>query len=443
MNTENRDRVIKREQREEKNPLGIKVIGLCVIVLILVMVISAVVSGLSGISVTDISSEKAEGALIYDSLPDSIRNIEAFSSGTVLLTDTSVDYIDSSGRKIASNSHMYSQPVMKVGKSTVLLYDKGGTAFRIEKNSSIYNNYTVNSTITTAAVGVKGNYAYVLNEDAGYQSHLYVYSYQGKKQFEWGSASDYCLTTALSDNGKSIAVSMISVENGEYVSKVSLFNFKDEEAVYTASFTDSTVYHIEFINRNRLAVYTDNGVFVVDKQGNSSAVFECMPSELTHSSFCPGGLNAVAVAKHGNSKDSAINVFDRKHETLFTLDFDSEIFDVKASKNFVAVMLGDSISIFDKKSGNTGNIKVGEKCIDAVFSGRTLFVQTVSGIYSFDVDSDTDLTVKKEVSDEPKTSYDVTDSTISAEETTAEDAVSVTEAASEDNTTVISASAFG
>ncbi len=393
---ENEDLIIERKASEKGKSKAPAVLGICLLLLIAVMVISAVISEVSGVSVAEIGAEQEKGGIIYDTLPDSIKNIEKYSSGIVMLTDTAVDYLDSTGRKLASNSHQYSQPVMVPKASSILLYDKGGTSFRIEKNSKIYNTYTVANPITCASIDKRGNYAYVLNEDGGFQSHLYVYSYKGKKLFEWGSSSDYCIGTAISDNGKNIALSMLSVKNGEYLSKIIFFNFKANEAAYTVELPDCTVFRLEFLSGKNLAVFTDNGIYVIDKNGEYVKKADYSPSEIMHSGICDNGISCVALALHGNSKDSLLTVFNKKLDAVFTLEYNSAIHSVCSSDKYVAVLLGGSVEIYDAKGMKTGSITIDEKCFDVAFSGRSLYILTVSGIYSFDAYGEYDLTVVTE-----------------------------------------------
>ncbi len=393
---EKEDVTIERENGSNKKITAPAVIGLCVLILIAIMVIAAVISSVAGVSVSDIGGSDEGGVLVYNVLPDSIADIEGYSSGLVMLTDTALVYLDSNGKNLSSNSHQYSQPVMVKGGSTVLLYDKGGTAFRIEKNSKIYNTYTAANPITVATVDKKGNYAYVLNEDGGFQSHLYVYSYKGKKTFEWGSSQDYCISTALSDNGKNVAVSMLSVKNGEYLSKVSLFNVKESEAAYTAEFPDCTVFRLEFLSGKNLAAFTDNGVYVIDKNGNVDKRAEYAPTEIMHSAVMNKGLSAVALASHGNTKDSLLKVFDEKMNNSFSLEYNSEIMNVRTSDKYTAVLLGDRVEAFNEKGEKTGSIIIDEKCTDAAFAGRNLFVFTVSGIYRLDSFGEYDLSRLRE-----------------------------------------------
>lgn len=384
-----KNNIIEKENTEVKahKPLGFKSIALCILLLILLMAISAVVATVFDVSLFNVGNKNADGSLIYSTDSEEINEMYAYSSGVVMLTDSSVEYLDSNGKRLASNTHRYSQPVMKSNGKTVLLYDKGGTDFRLERDLTVYNDYAVNSTITTAVLGKKNNYAYVLNDDEGYQSHLYVYSYQGKKQFEWGSASDYCIAAALSDNGRNIAVSMLGVENGEYYSKVLLFSFGKTEAVITSVFNDCTVYEIKFINNKTLAALTDNGIFVINKYGGTEKIYDYLPSELVHSDSTSSGLTAVSCARLGNTKDSVVKVFDRRFNEKYELNLTSET-NVCTSDDFVAVFCNESIGIYNAKNKQTADIEFSDKCIRAVFSGRTLFVETVSGIYSFDAYSD-------------------------------------------------------
>ncbi len=410
MREKNEDIVIKRSPSDKKKNKKNNAMGFAVLVLIFVMVICAAAVRFSGISATELDKNKTYGNIIYDSLPDSIDNIEKYSSGTAMLTDTSLDYLDASGERIASNSHLYSQPVIDVKNTTVLLFDKGGTSFRIEKGTNIYNSFTVNNPIVTASIGKKGNYAYVLNEDGGYQSHLYVYTLQGNKQFEWGSAQDYCITTALSDNGRNIAVALLGVENGEYVSKVNFFSFRDEAASYSIKLSDCTVFRLEFINNKTVAALTDNGVFVIDKNGEYEKVSDYSPSEILHSACAFHGLKAIAAAQHGNVKDTQVSVFNKKFEELYTLDFDSEVFAVRASDKYIAVLLSDSILMYGTDGTMTGKVIFDEKCVDASFSGNTLYVLTVSGIYSFNVRESYDLSAEAQenTTQEPQSTAETT-----------------------------------
>lgn len=386
---------IKRPSGTGKLPV---IIGIAVIALILMMAAAALIAHLTGMSLTDFEANEKAGSVIYDSLPDSIENIEKYSSGVVMVTDTAVDYLDSQGNHLASNPHTFSQPCVDIKNTTLILYDKGGLSFRIEKGTTVYDTFTVSKPIVTAGIGKNRNYAYVLNDDGGYQSHLYVYNLQGNKLFEWGSSADYCIETALSDNGRSIAVALLGVKNGEYVSKINFFNFRDDKALYSIELPDCTVFGLEFINNKTVAALTDNGIFVINKNGEYEKTAEYSPVEILHSSSSFRGLKSVAVALHGNLKTTQVSVFNKKFEELYKLDFTSEVYSVKTSDKYTAVIQNGIISVYNNKGEMTGSIISDERVEDAAFSGNSLYALTVSGIYCFDVNSTYDKTFVSEES---------------------------------------------
>ena len=147
------------------------------------------------------------------------------------------------------------------------------------------------------------------------------------------------------------------------------------------------------------------------KKGEYVKKSDYSPSEIMHSSVSDKGISSVALALHGNTKDSLVTVFNKKFDSVFSLEYNSEIYSVCSSQKFIANILSDTIEIFDEKGNKTGSIAIDEKCADAAFSGRYLYILTVSGIYCFDAYGEYDLTAVKE--------ENVTGEFIIKEETTA------------------------
>lgn len=358
----------------------IKVLAMSLLLLLLIAAAAAAVANFSGVSLFGAVEPKSTGQY-YSVEPDNINDFEAFDSGLVLLSDSAIQYIDASGREISSSAHSFSKPVMEVNSKTVLLYDKGGRQFRIEKNAAVYNSYTVNGAITCAALGKRNNYAYVLNEDGGYQSHLYIYSFRGTKQFEWGSASDYCLDIALSDNGRRAAVCASGVNNAEFYSRVILFDFNSSEQLYSAEFSDCTVFSIEFIDSKRVAAYTDKGIYILDETGNRTAVQEYSSNELKHIAAAHGGLKCSVISKYGNEQAPVINVFNKKAKLLFTREYNEKLTGADTSSRFTALMFEDSIEVLNRENAVVGTVTLSDGGIKCVINGSKLFVHTASGLY--------------------------------------------------------------
>lgn len=378
----------RRNPRKKKKSAGnnvslIKVAGLTLLLLLLILAAAFFLNG--KIPSSNVSEEIEDTFCSINS--DNIKDIVPFADGVAILSASALKYLDAAGNEIVTNTHSLVNPVVEANSKTVLLYDRGGYSMSIENNASEYRKLSFNSVITTATIGHDGNYAYVLNSDNGYQSHLYVYTLNGKKQFEWGSASDYIIDVALSDNGKYAAVTLMGIEGAEYFSKIILFKFNSSEPVYTVELRDTTVYEIDFTASKKLTAFSDTGVYSINSKGEFAAVQTYSASEMSYASVYYNGLACTLNSRFSNEKEPVLTVFNKKGKQIFTHAFSEQITGVYCSKNYACVIADNVIEIFNKEGTSVGKILLDENCVKAVIADRRIYALTSSGIYSFSVNT--------------------------------------------------------
>ena len=388
-----------------------KVLGLS---LLIVLVFLAAVLFISRYTDLDLFGTDDEAANVADGMvfkidADNVRSVKPYGNGVAMLTNASMLYLDSAGREIESNKHIFASPEMQISDKTVFLYDKGGTGCRIEKNASVYCEFTAPGIITCGAVGRRGNYAYSVDNHEGYQSHIFVYSVKGEKQFEWGSASDYCFRLALSELGNRIAVCVVGVQNAEYYSKVMLFSFNSGQPNYSVDFSGKTVFDIDFVSGKKLAVYTDAGVYLIDSDGSMTARQEYSASEIEHSCVNAHGLSCTAVIPYGNEQTPLITVFDASHKPIFSHQYNTLISGVVSSNSYVGVVMLDKVQILSRSNRIVGDIHPGEACERCVIVNNYLFVLTGTGLHRYHLRFDSERAettvgyVPQVVRDKPRT----------------------------------------
>ena len=367
--------------RFKKNAL-VKLIGLGVLVIILIAVVAVIIVNNRKPSTASVSDDN----LIYPVTADSVIDVASFPSGVALLTSGAVEYVDPYGNLINANEHQYTNPVMTLSGKNMLLFDRGGTNLKIEKDSVTYKELTLEAPVSCADITTNGTYAYVLNADGGYQSHLFVYSYKGKLLFEWGSA-DYVLGVSLSPNGKFAAVSVLSVVNAETISKVYYFNFNKNEPVYISEFPEETVYDIEFVSTKNVVAFTDNGVYLLDASGSSSTLNHYSENELNHSDILKNGVGLSAINHYGNTNNAVVFYLDKGCKKTYEHTFQSSILGVYAGAANAAVVFADEVQILGSRDSVVGRIMLPETCIHCAISGRYLYVVSSSGLYRFNAHS--------------------------------------------------------
>ena len=356
-------------KKSKKLPV-VTIFGVAALVLLLIISAAVVIADHSG-------SKKTHG--VYSINGDAVESIAPFSSGIAVLTSNSVDYVDQFGNLMGANEHNYTNPVMITSGKNLALYDRGGTSLKIEKNASLYKEHSFESPITCVDITSKGTYAFVLNADNGYQTHLFAYSYNGKKLFEWTSA-EYALCVSVSNTGKHAAVCTLSVNNAEAVSKVYFFSFNKPTHDYMVEFADETVFDVSFVSSKKVVVLTDRGAYQLNQKGEKSVLCEYSANELNHTDLYNAGMGVCAIDLYGNSNNTKVFLFDRGYKNVYENTYQDSISRVIADENYCAIVFDKQIRILSAKNVETGVIDLDEICLDAVISGGRLYVLTAGGI---------------------------------------------------------------
>lgn len=378
---ENEKNEVQTDQTVAKPKAQIKIspfmlIGIAALVVLVIIAAAIAVADHAESS----GKNRTHGAYTINS--DSVLELGDYTSGVAVLTSNSVDYVDSFGNLMSANEHTYTNPVMITSGKNLVLYDRGGNLMKIEKNASLYKSFTFEAPISCADITSKGTYAYVLNADSGYQSHLFVYSYKGKKLFEWSSL-EYVVRVAVADSGNFVAINTISVGNADTLSKVYLFQFNKETYDYMEEFIGETVFDIDFVSGKKIAVLTDRGAYLMNAKGERTALCEYSANELNHTDLKKGSLGIVSVNLYGNTNNTKVYLFDRNYKNVYEQTYQNAISDVIADLNYYAVIFGNEIRILNSKNVETGHILLDEVCMDAVISGGKLYVLSSGGIRQY------------------------------------------------------------
>ena len=363
----------KEIKKTRKNLPPLMVLGIAALVLILIVAISLAIA-----EHADSSGQKRTHG-VYSVNADDVLDIAPFSSGLAVLTSRSVDYVDAFGNLMSANEQTYTNPVIKTAGKNMILYDRGGSAMRIEKNASEYQTFEFDASVSCADITAKGTYAYALNADSGYQSHVFAYSYKGVKLYEW-SSSEYVMRTVLSPGGNYLAVSTISVLNAQSVSKVYLFQFTKGTHEYVVEFTGETVFDIGFISARKVVVLTDRGAYQLSPKGEKEVLCEFSANELNHTDLYMNGMGIAAINLYGNTNSTKVYLFSKGYKNVFEQEYQNAISMVTADDSYCAIVFDKEIRILNTKNVQTGLIKLDEVCLDTVISGGKLYVLTAGGM---------------------------------------------------------------
>ena len=371
----------KSEQSEKQKTAGRRNIRTLIALIVLVVI---VITAAAVVIVQIIRNKNNGDGVPYVINAETVADIRAYSSGVAILTSNALHYVDQHGNLLNTNEHSYNAPVLVTSNKNALLFDRGGNVLRIEKNAVKFKELQFDSSVTCADITDNGTYVYVLNADAGHQSHLFAFSNKGKKLFEW-SGADYVLDVSLSPNGKSAAVCLISVNNAESLSKVVFFNFSKNEPVFTVELPGENAYKTEFISQKKLCVFTEKNTYLLETSGDKDSLAAYSSNELKHTDMYKEGMGVSAANLYGNNNNVKIYVFNKGFKDTFEHTYTMPVNVVAAGENAVAFIFGNEIEIYNSKDVMIGHIKLSEVCLDSVISGNRIYLLTSNCIYNYSI----------------------------------------------------------
>ena len=355
----------KRKTQEEKEfqiVLGTKhkrlLWGLGIVSLLLVAVI--VINTLVPISITEYMENLFAGKGTGDGFPVAIspsntNYIVPVGSDIAFLGDSSLILYKSNGKVLFERQHGYSSPGIVSCSSRVMVFDRGGKQLRIENRAKTVITKETEGNITTAAMADNGTFA-VVTRGMNYISEVTAYNAKGEQLFVWHSAGRQVWGVALSDNGRYMAVSTLTVENGQEVTGIVFFDLKKETPLWEETYQGSSFYSIDVkddvvmaLLSDRISVITVDGVRVDEVfEGGSVTCFD------NRNNF---GL-VVVLGMYQDSNNNRLLVLTPEMTKLCQLELDQEIKGVSAKGNTLSLLASQKVLFFTTEGEKKGEGKL-------------------------------------------------------------------------------------
>ncbi len=346
----------RQEDNKKKSTDVVKTIGMILLFGILVFAAARVIIGSSGTENTaDTLTVEPEGDILYSVASTAVADMAAYESGIAVLTDSDMLYFDAAGSISRSAQHSYRNPAFAFCDREFLVYDRGTPNYRIEINAAVFNEYTANSELLTAAVGATGNYAVATLADDGFQSKLYVYAADGSLQFEWGSAKNFITHIALSDGKDRYAVALAGGESAGYVSQLQIFERGTAQPIYTLDYKDVTILAIDFMKDDTLALVTDSFVAYIE-DGACETMLEYSVASLLSFDVVHGSEVSVLLSSgYVDEVNHRVYAWDKNGKCILDpASVSPNVSHLSLDKKYFAVADEKNVTIYDRKGDFTG-----------------------------------------------------------------------------------------
>lgn len=297
-------------------------------------------------------SDQITGGEVQTGFPVSIKGNQAYSggfartnNGYLLLTDTALTEVNSSGKETAYIRHSFLSPTVKANSGFNLLYDIGINKYTLSFGNDILIDDKSESKIYFGAVTENGNFA-LGTQGEKYASEFEVFKKDGTPLYKYSFATGYATCGALNSNGTLGAVCTIDSAKGTLFSRITVLDFNNEKPILTYDLNDNMVFDVFWTESGNLITVGDKGVAVLSTKENSLKEFSFENKQITAYTYNKNKLFfALSSYEYGGSGE--IGVLDAELQTTNFIDVENRITSISAfGGSFVAFAASD-ISLYD------------------------------------------------------------------------------------------------
>ncbi len=201
---------------------------------------------------------------------NSVLAMSEVNQHMVMLTDTSLQFYNSSGSRVVTRSHPFSDPTMHTAGRYALITEVGGSRFRLETRRETVLSMELENRKIYASCVLSSGMVGVITDSASqsYLCEIQVYDRHGRSVFSY-QCRKYLLTNiSLATNGKGIAAVGTTAEGGMLKSVLLMFNFSDTEPVeYSGS--DILLYDVNYYSSGAVLAVGDKAIWILPARGNA------------------------------------------------------------------------------------------------------------------------------------------------------------------------------
>lgn len=193
----------------------------------------------------------------------------AYGNGFIKYSNDGAIYTDANDEVYWNQTYEMKEPMADVCEDYVALADKGGTEIYIMNQAGMQGKIETPMNISRISVANQGVVAVWMESDG--ENYIRMYDKNGKNLVSgafYTEKSGYPLDISLCNDGKKLAVSMLTVNNGEVCSTIKCYNFGSvgqneiDYMVGSFDYPDVIIPQIEFTDNNRLVAFGDSKIIL-------------------------------------------------------------------------------------------------------------------------------------------------------------------------------------
>ena len=308
-----------------------------------------------------------------------VRNMDVSDGDIAFLTDTSLMLVNDTGYEIVNRQHGFQTPVMRLSDMRALIYDRGGTGYRVEgRRRTIYTG-DADEKILAGDIGPGGQMLLVTRARGNYIADMRLYDRDGNRtEFQWLSAENLVLDAAIAPDEKGAAAILVSAEEGDIVSTAAIFNFYGGEPKQIA-YPGTLLTAVRYCG-DRILLIGDDQCISLSLSGDDPIAYSYKGDHLAAFSIDSGGSLAVALSSDRDRGGASLIFLDAKLTAQGFTDHTGSIHALFCSGDRVAVLMPGRALLYNQKGQLQATLPAASASSAMCIAHGEVYVAGVTGI---------------------------------------------------------------
>lgn len=375
---------IQQYRTRKKIKSAFKTIIVLAIILTILVVLSNVLQLFKGTNISDIIGKELTPAA--STFPITIKNEQLLdihnvgSSVTVLSKSSLMTYLEN-GKRTNKSPHGYTNPVVVEGGKRVLTYDRGGTGFRLDNNSSMIASKTAGNQIMSANIARNGNVLVVTNHER-FASLITVYDSTLTEIYKY-SSSDAIMMASFSPDSKNVVAASVTTKEGVLSTLLLELKIDENTAAKKTYISDVLPLDVNYSGNSAITIIGSEMLVSIDTktQLQTQYIYKGDIEKFSSNSLS----QSIIVTKNLGDNKSTLTVIGSDAVEKKSIEINDTVKDIYCDESKIVVLCADAAYNFDINLIEKDMILLSKSYNKIVFNGGFIFLLGVESIEKFEI----------------------------------------------------------
>lgn len=275
-----------------------------------------------------------------------------FADGILKYSKDGVALLDRKGKERWNFSYQMQNPVVSVSEKSAVIADKGANDLVVLQSKGVKGEIHTSLPVEKAEVSRQGIVSAILRD--GVSAKIVCYDAEGNLLVEHVTSpttTGYPLDAAISDDGYTLLVSYLFIEQGKMTTKVAYYSFdektekKENHLIMEEKYENTIAPSVFFLDNETSAVVSDNQLHIYEGKEKTKKKQTVQIKEQIQNVFHDDEYIGMLLK---NEKNYIVKLYDKNGKELLSKTVEQEYKNVKVEDGQVIMYDGKKCQILTK-----------------------------------------------------------------------------------------------